>query len=341
MNIYEFVDWDGVIIMKSRIAVCILSFSVALFSLLLGGCTGNGERTINSGSDSTEHSTVNSSDNSIKPNDYEISLTDSNDVSSVPLGDPTMLIGLDSKPIYTSDITEMTDIAGDPITADKLTSDNDGAKVICDGFQYFKRPVGVAYNNYENAELFNGLDYIGEVPENKNEWERVNVGDEICGLKLVKATSKFSISPSSYEVYGSYYRSNATGDPIAEFDGSISVKGFLLASPRTSYEPDGGELRFTPIENCLPIIGEVVTDQTFYLCTVYLTNELICLNEVCTLNVGSPTITYDKIEGLDIGDVVLVRAELGSIEYYGSGIFAELEDVEVLSDVLVHIDDRI
>lgn len=328
--------------MKSRIAVCILSFSVALLSPLLSGCAGNVENAINSDPNSAEYSTVNSSDNLIKPNDSEISLTDSNDFSSVPLGDPTILIGLDGKPIYTSDITEMTDIAGDPITADKLTSDNDGAKVICDGFQYFKRPVGVAYNNYENAELFNGLDYIGEVPENKNEWERVNVGDEICGLKLVKATSKFAISPDNYEIYGSYYRSNATGDPIAEFDGTISVKGFLLASPRTLYEPDGGELRFTPIENCLPIIGEVVTDQTFYTSTVYLIDELICLNEVCTLNVGSPTITYDKIEGLNIGDVVLVSAELGSIKYYGTGsIFAELEDVEVLSDVLVHIDDRL
>lgn len=126
-------------------------------------------------------------DNSVQmeqTSDFELGITSD---------EPTFIIGLDEEPIRTTDITRILDITDTPVTIDKLTTDSDDMTVFCDGFQYFKEPISIAYNSYENPEMFDGQ-YIGEKPENDNGYRRVNVGEEICGLTLKNATSEFIIN---------------------------------------------------------------------------------------------------------------------------------------------------
>ena len=201
--------------------------------------------------------------------------------------------------------------------------------------------MDAACDNYNNPELFKDMEFIGEKTENKNEWKRVNVGDEICGLKLIKATTGFLISQSVYEYTGSYYCSDLRyiDQFVAQFEGTVTIEGFMSSSPRNSYEPDGGSLRFTPVEDKLPIIGKYFGHETdFDIMTACDAHQLLSLNESGQIGIDEPKC---DIGDLGIGDVMYVRATLSNIRYNGVYATAELEDMEILSDVLVHIDDYI
>lgn len=330
--------------MRSRITVGIFSIMIALCSLSIGGCSGNSAESSEKNTQSNIGQIINNYDNS--PTSEKSESSSDNPLSDIilgtppaPNGEPTIFVGLDGKPIYTSEITELKHYSEPPITADKITADDYSASIKCEGFQYFKKPTGKAYNNYKDPELFDGLDFIGEKPENNAEWERVNVGDSFCGLKLVKAYSQFEIYP---DVDTYYIPGSLNGVPCAEFEGRATIEGFLLVSPRTSYEPDGGELRFTPTENLLPIIGDTYSDETFNTNCVYLTDELYSFNECGMIGSDYSALTYKDIDGMDIGDAAFVRVTISSLCYYGPGVVAaEFEYIEVLSDVLVHIDDYI
>lgn len=67
--------------------------------------------------------------------------------------EPTIFIGPDGSPIYDSEVTK---IDGSDKKAAELTANDEGITVFCEGFQYFKEPEGVAYNSYENPEMFEG-----------------------------------------------------------------------------------------------------------------------------------------------------------------------------------------
>ncbi len=332
--------------MNTKIKASIFCIAAAVLSLTLGGCSdekGGSTIDIYSGSTSvSSEGSVNSSLTTIEP--MESSVPDASgtfDTSDAPIGEPTTLVGLDGKPIYTSEITEVYDIKGEPTTVDQITPDNDGMEIICDGFQYFKEPSGMAYDNYNNPELFDDMEFIGEMPENKNGFRRVNVGDEICGLTLVNAAAEFLISPGDYDIYKSYYchEQKFSREYTAEFEGTVTIEGFMNSAARNSYEPYGGALRFTPVENKLPIIGDYFGQETgFAITATFDSFELLSLNE-------SGMIMIDEhncdLGGLGIGDIMYVRATLSNIKYDGIYVIADLEDMEILSDVLIHVEDTI
>lgn len=326
--------------MKSRIIVSILSLSIAILSLSLGGClNGGNEGTGNIFQSSTKYGT----ENSPVSESFEVS-SDSENTPSVPQGMPTIFIGPDDKPIYSSEITEIINAHNTSLTAETITVDDEGTTILCEGFQFFKEPAGVAYNNYENPELFEKLEFVGEMPENTNAWKRVNVGDKICGLTLKSATTAFAnYNKDSFEYYQTYYTFNVPDfDTYAEFDGSITLTGFLNSSPRTPYEPDGGGLRFTPAEDKLPVMCgffHKIEPETYMLASSYSSGDLYVFNEI-------NEIAIDNSSELDlgcigIGDTAFVRLTISDIKYYGGGVGATLTDIEVLSDVLAHDEDTV
>ncbi len=339
--------------MKSRIAICALSAIIAVLSLSFGGCSDGGYE--NAGNNPQSDSKLfvgNSSNDYSMPENFlstaekaskETGAQTDSVLESAPntpetpsalLGEPTIFIGLDGIPIYTSDIKRIENTEKAP---SEVTAADEGAEVFCDGFQYFKKPVGTAFNNYSDPELFDEFDFLGEMPANNNKFERVNVGEEICGLKLVNAASKFAVYDGD-EKDGTYYTKDYSDEANAEFEGSITLEGFLYISARNSYEPDGGSLHFTPTEDVLPVIGNHnISETDFGISLCYNVPKLRCVNEVGIINI-EPTTCY--MDGLGLGDAAYVRATLGSIKYYGSYISAELEGIEVLSDVLVHIEDQ-
>jgi hypothetical protein len=209
---------------------------------------------------------------------------------------------------------------------------------LCEGFQYFTEPSGISYNNYENSELFDDILYVGEISENKNECRRVNVGDEICGLKLVNAVSEFNIdnyadTPEPY-FYDGYLFGVDDERYIAEFEGSIKITGFLGVTPPNDYEPDGGSLHFTPTESKLPILGN---NPEFFERTNFIGSEYSVYSDMQDLGCGFIQELQCDTAGLDMGDMAFVRLTLSNIKYRSSSnISAEIENIELLSDILFH-----
>ena len=111
--------------MRSRITVGIFSIMIAVCSLSIGGCSGND---IESGKDITQSNIkqiINNSENHTTSENSESS--SENSLSSGTLGtppvsseEPTIFIGLDGKPILTSEITKLenTDKTAETLTED-------------------------------------------------------------------------------------------------------------------------------------------------------------------------------------------------------------------------------
>ena len=331
--------------MKSRIFVSILSLSVAVLSLSLGGCSGKSNESMGD----TSHNNVVSpsgdgSYNSSTSENSVNSVADGISESVQPSGTPTIFIGPDDKPIYSSEITEIINAHNTSLTAETITVDDEGTTILCEGFQYFKEPAGVAYNNYENPELFEKMEFVGKMPGNTNAWKRVNVGDKICGLTLKSATTAFAnYNKDSFEYYQTYYTFNVPNfDTYAEFDGSITLTGFLNSSPRTPYEPDGGKLRFTPAEDKLPVMCgffHKIEPETYMLASSYSSRDLYVFNEINEIAIDNSSEL--DLDCIGIGDTAFVRVTISDIKYYGYGVDATLTDIEVLSDVLAHDEDTV
>lgn len=256
--------------------------------------------------------------------------------------EPTIFIAPDGNPIYDSEVTK---IIGSDKKAAELTAEDEDVTIFCEGFQYFKEPEGVAYSSYENPEMFDGWEFNGEIPENKNPWKRVNIGDEICGLTLKSATSTFlNYSESNFDYYQTYYTHSVADFGIfAEFDGSVTLTGYLNSSNRSSYEPEGGQLRFTTAEDKLPIMCSdmfKIQPETYYLALSYGGGEMFVFNEINQIGIDNP-LELD-LGCIGIGDTAFVRLTLSNIKYYAaSNITATLVNIEVLSDVLAHKEDTV
>lgn len=300
--------------------------------LLLTGCA-NGEQSSNSSSTTSSSITSPSSDISKE------SSSESTTSSVIPKGEPTVFTGPDGEPIYASEITA---IDGTDKTAANLTKTDYGTSVICDGFQYFTEPSGISYNNYQNSEMFDDILFKGEIPENKNSCRRLNVGDKICGLTLVSAASEFKIddyanTPEPYYYDGLDFAND--GREVAEFDGTITIEGFLGIGARSSYDPDGGLLGFSPTESKLPVLGAA---PEFYERTNLVTSSLCVFSDMTSVQCGY----FDDLKcdsaGLGIGDVALVRVTLSNIKYSNSqSVSAVIENIELLSDVIYHAKDTV
>ena len=345
--------------MKSRIAFYIFSMTLAIVSVSLGGCSGNDDSfadksTLNDIGKYSENSSVvlpnsgntnGKNDNSL--NESKTSSFVSTPESIQPSGTPTIFIGPDENPIYDTDVTRI--ICNDPNFSKEpaeITAEDEDITIFCEGFQYFKEPAGKAYCTYENPEMFDGAEFKNVLPENRNTWKRINVGDEICGLTLKSATSTLNnYCKENFDHYQTYYTCDVSDfNLFAEFDGSVTLTGYLNSSCRSSYEPDGGELRLTPTENKLPIMPASmmykIEPETYVVAKSYGGGEMYAVNEINLIGIDNPL-------GIDlgyigIGDTAYVRLTISNIKYLVAGtVTADLVDIEVLSDVLAHEDDSI
>lgn len=295
----------------------------------------NNDSQSNSGNSSTEQSTQS---------------TEST-VESVPEGEPTNLIGLDGKPIYTSEInTNITDTEiierlsdytyyEEPIKPD----------AVLDSYMYLKPSAGKVYDMYNNPEMY-GEDeeipgyktYIGEKLENPNEWRRVNVGDEFCGLTLKSVGTGFTKDEN-----GNY---TSIGRSYCDFDGTVTLTGFLHIMPSAElYNMPGGELVLCfpsselPIMAGSPIKGVAFEDSEFQDSIVFDFNGFHGYCEIQEINLDETIDDTDvDLSGLSRGDFVKVNATISGlscdVQNYKTQTFrtykAHLENIEILSDVI-------
>lgn len=255
--------------------------------------------------------------------------------TQVPKGEPTIFVGPDGETIYSSEVTDMEGIDIEGKTVAEITETDYYTSIICEGFQYFTEPSGISYNNYENSELFDDILYIGEPLENKNECKRVNVGDEICGLKLANAVTQFDVQNDMGPNYVDEC-SFGKGDirNVAEFEGTITIKGFLGINAPNTYEPDGGYMTFTPTESKLPILAD---NPEFYEVTNFVAKQYSVYSDMNDIGCGFLQNLRCDTAGLQPGDVAFVSLTLSDIKYiYANTISAEIQNIELLSDVLYH-----
>ncbi|MCM1165322.1 MAG: hypothetical protein NC299_12470 [Lachnospiraceae bacterium] len=266
-------------------------------------------------------------------------------VPSEPAGEPTFLIGLDGKPVLTSEITRLEDTDK---TAETLTAEDFDAKAYCDGFTYLKEPCGISYDSYNNPDMFDGWDFLGELPET-NEWKRVYVGDEICGLRVKSASVGFWVyelderDPDIPEKY--FGRHN--NDVMCEFEGTVEVEGFLQVLPNyVQYPLDSELVTFYPCKGNLPVSPGWPDDETGYSyslrpMTIYdhMDDELLSEYEGNGMGQGYLCDITCDLDGIGHGDIAYVRATLGDIWCGFRRVGGKLENVERLSDILAHDED--
>ena len=261
---------------------------------------------------------------------------DNSDDISIPSGEPTFLVGPDGKPIYTGEITRLENTDK---TAETLTEEDYNAMIYCDGFAYFIEPCGIGYDNYKNPELFDGTVFIGEVPENKNEWKRAYVGDEIFGLKVKSAYSEFFIHDPSYPPYTGPVFSNS----VFEFEGTLEVEGFLCIDKKYN-DPDINELMFlfAPTADIpLAPIYPYASDEEMYAARfeehfVDPGNKYLCVGEYYPIQLGRFADVSCDLDGIGLGDIAYVRVTLNNISIIENIICATPDKVELLSDILAH-----
>lgn len=324
--------------MKShfKLLAAVLSFS------LLGGCVPKSREKLSESSQTASES-ASLGISSVTPE------TPSAPEESAPTGEPTFLIGLDGKAILTSEITKLENTDK---TAEMLSEGDVGAMALCEGFAYMKEPAGIAYGSYANPELFDAahFDFFGEMPENTNDWKRVYVGDEICGLKLKSASSLFYVNDNTKRTFPERFYSHydpMTMEPVVcEFEGTITIDGFLSINHNSvQYPLDNEWISFTPAEDKLPVMaGNIIDNETGYktdfgFCTPYTSQDFACLNENSNIKLGCLKDVTCDMGGLGTGDLAYVRATFGNLTCAANTYTATLENVELLSGILAHIED--
>ena len=172
--------------MKSRIAVCIFSLSVAVLSLTLGGCAGNTETSDPSSDQQISSPVSDGADNSDSPggsgSSDNPSSSDNSDIVPEPKkpdGEPTFLTCPDGTPIYTSEISEIykgNEEWGfkEAITleqAEQFAHEGGDFTVKCDGFFYGYIPEK-ALNRVDDPEMFKDsggtFKFLGEMSDEKS-----------------------------------------------------------------------------------------------------------------------------------------------------------------------------
>ena len=262
---------------------------------------------------------------------------DESSVSSVPDDEIAFLIGPDGKAIRKSEITYLINT---PKTVETLTEDDIGADVYCEGFAYYKLPCGVGYDSYKNPELFNGSDFLGEVPENTNVWKRVNVGDEICGLKVKSATAHFTVSGNdSSSVPEHHFHYDDIG---IELEGTVEAEGFLrVYNPIDDFSAFSEEIWFYPSAIDLPLTPEFFDMENGFetkweVRKIHeVDKDLFYAGEYDYIILGRYSDVDCDMDGLNVGEVAYARVTFGNMRCLGSKVLsATPEKVELLSGIL-------
>lgn len=261
---------------------------------------------------------------------------------SEPIDEPTIFMGFGNDKIMSSDVTRVS-IDKKP---SEIMPEDLGASVYCDGFCYFKEPMGIAYDSYNDPEMFtwtgnpdktDGNSFYGKLPQNTNKWKRLYVGEEMCGLKLAKATTQFKINEPGD---GGKIEILTDDENLVEFEGRIEIEGILcVAAPNLNN--DGGWYKFYPTEDKLPILGgSRKTIMDYHIAYAHETCAVHIVNEYPEIQIDKAIGHYDEIDGIDIGDAVYARVTLGNIAYSSaSTVCANMDAVEILSEPIAHVDE--
>lgn len=338
-------------IQKKYFAIVGLALTVALTSACVGNQTpesGSTSFVSSTGNVSSGTSAVSSADHSWSSSVNSLGI-DANSsavsepVTSAPKSEPTIFIGMDGKPVYVHEITELRNDNYEPMPLSELTEDSEYASAVCTGFAYLKPSTGVTFNMLDNPDLFGtGYEFKGEYPKNTNEWKRVNVGETICGLTLTKAETCFSI-PDKRHAYSfpEKYYDGATSR--YEFEGELTMTGYFYVDKRDPvYDPDGGMLFFGFGDKSLPLkamsanVDESGFDANYNVSAIYGT-DIIGASE-CTFIQFDKTIHDTEVDmtGVDIGDLVKAKVTISHLVLSSNTVSAHLEDIEVLSEPVVH-----
>lgn len=337
-------------IQKKYFAIVGLALTVALTS----ACVGNQPPK----NDSTEYSSMVSSTDRVSSGASVISSGNpsvnslgintnsavvSEPVTSAPKSEPTIFIGMDGKPVYAHEITELRNDNYEPMPLSELTEDSEYASAVCTGFAYLKPSTGVTFNMLDNPDLFGtGYEFKGEYPENTNEWKRVNVGETICGLTLTKAETCFSI-PDKRDAYSfpeKYYNGFTSS---YEFEGELTMTGYFYVDKRDPlYDPDGGMMFFDFGDKPLPLkarstnADESGFDTKFSVSAIYGT-DIFGASE-CDFIQFDENFHDTEVDmtGVDIGDLVKAKVTIDRLVLNSNVVFAHLTDIEVLSEPIVH-----
>lgn len=258
--------------------------------------------------------------------------------------EPTPFMGFGNDQIMSSDVTRSNT---DKKPSEILLEDEDiGTIIYCDGFCYFKEPLGIAYDSYNDPEMFtwtgnpdktDGNSFYGDMPQNNNKYKRLYEGEEMCGLKLKKATTQFKVNAP-----GESWRIEISPEyeTFVEFEGQIEIEGILcVTAPNLSN--DGGWYKFYPTEDKLPILGtchkKVMGYHTAY---AHETGAVHVVNEYPYIEINKAFANYDEIDGIDIGDAVYARVTLGNVAYsFANSVSANMDSVEILSEPIAHVDE--
>lgn len=309
---------------NSKLLAAVLAVS------LLGGCAAKS----NESSQTSSETVSESAPTAISSAAPEVSST-----PEAPKGEPTFLIGLDGKAILTSEITRLENTNK---TAETLTEDDLYADVICEGFTYMKEPAAAYYSTYKNPEMFDSREFIGEAEENKNEWRRVNVGDEICGLMVKKAQTHFY----TYNDFSFPARFFVPTNSFCEFEGTVELEGYLHVTAESSlYQVVTGSVNFYPCESKLPVMPNSPDDDEIGFVSrfrngeVYDHPDIMMFTELNCISLGKLDETDCDLDGLGKGDVAYARVTLGDINLFcGGNGTATVQKVELLSDIIAHDD---
>lgn len=127
---------------------------------------------------------------------------------------------------------------GDNISPDEMTEVRRYGEelpwdyITCEGFTYISEPTGISYNSIENADIFNSADnsFTGGKTNSEAVYKRYNAGDEICGLTIDTAKSRFQYRTQYGELKERYF----SGGEVT-FKGEKELTGYLVILSEDTY----------------------------------------------------------------------------------------------------------
>lgn len=197
-------------------------------------------------------------------------------------------------------LADVYGLAGDKITDDDITSvtydeqaeltEDSWFYATCDGFAYIGGPTGICFNSIDNADIFDEATWTFEgLPQYApTEYKRLEVGEEICGLTVKSASTQFctdNVSEETKSIPEIYFRYSS-----AEFEGSVTMTGYLSIAPEDDYGIEAGDIFFVPAPDstALPVMNYTFDGSGIYN-KLYIngTNDFKWVIEYPTIRAGN------------------------------------------------------
>lgn len=345
--------------------------AIFVFITTLCGCSGNNESSM-TGSVPTSSSAVSSaassntvsraesvetssaavsSSSSEKPvYSYSVINPPESEIQTITIGS-AFLYGPAGDELSPSDIKTVITRDGSECAPEDLTEENFSA-VLCEGFTYVAPPSKISRNSVDNADVFDPNSFVftdtdGSALKN---FVRLNVGETICGLTLVKGETNFARGNENTEFVlsdGSVKNASELKIPeiyfayaSAEFEGELSMTGYISKVAADEYGVQAGDILFVPDdgEADFPVMSFRLSGD-YGIChapQIYNDNDMTWENEFGYVRLGNVSETTADVSGLpDDGSFVKARITADSLKLncgisMVNSVTAALKDVTVL-----------